>query len=252
MVVVQKDPEHGVREEPVGLRLRSLSLLLCSPYSLACGSRDSGPIYYHKWPASVEASPLRPYSALRRSPREHALGPTLRHGDRVLEMGREGAVLVEMLQPSSATNTSWPRCSPSARWRTPSPPPVAVRDRARRSWGSGVLVHRPPHAVPDERAHDVEAGRLDDLLHREDDVAEPSPRAALARCPPRARPRDLDQTALGLDRPKHRGCGVGDVAVEGHADVEAEQVALSRRVPVRDAVHDDVVGRRADGAGKPG
>ena len=44
---------------------------------------------------------------------------------------------------------------------------------------------------------------------------------------------------------------VGDVAVHGDAHVDAQDVAFVQADLARDAVHHHVVGRRADGPGKP-
>src|SRR4051794_27345746 len=123
-------------------------------------------------------------------------------------------------------------------------PPV-VRDL-------GVLVHRAADAVADERAHDREPLGLDDGLDRMRDVAEAVPRAdpldggvqrGLGRREQLARERG--------DRPDGEGAGgVGDPAVEDHADVDGEDVPAAELVLTRDTVDDHRVGRGADRAGE--
>ena len=90
-------------------------------------------------------------------------------------------------------------------------------------------------------------------LHRVGDIAEAVPGAALVDRRLEALVAGVDQVARLLGRAADgEGDGrVGHVAVERHADVDREQVAVDQRVRAGDAVHHHGVRRCADRPGVP-
>ena len=128
----------------------------------------------------------------------------------------------------------------------PAPGRPVVRDL-------GILVHVAADAVADQRADDREAGVLDDRLHRVPDVGQvvADPRRldrreqASAGTSPAAAARSGSTLPIGSVTAES-----ADEAAQRDADVDGEDVAVAERVRPRDAVHDHVVRRRADGAGE--
>ncbi len=111
-----------------------------------------------------------------------------------------------------------------------------------------LLVHRAADAVADQAADDGEALLLGGDLDRVRDVREPVADAALLD-PGRERGLAALEQALGLlgDLADRERVGrVGDEAVERHADVHGEDVAVPQRVHAGNAVDDHLVRRGAD------
>src|SRR4028118_1864672 len=148
---------------------KNLSFL--TRYKMTGAKRTS----YHADPASHTASaPLLPAESpvLRKDP-----GAVLRHGDRVLEVGREGAVggvdgplvlLVEVYRVVAERDHGLYRERHARQQLDPGSPLAIVRDLR-------VLVHLPPDPVRDEVANHPVALRLGDGLYGVSDVPEPVP-----------------------------------------------------------------------------
>src|SRR5215212_3265273 len=115
-----------------------------------------------------------------------------------------------------------------------------------------ILVHLAPDAVPDERADDREALRLDVPLDRVRDVTEAIARHALRHRREQRLLGRLEQLLRDRrDRPdRERARGIRDPAVVHDADVDRQDVAALELVLARDAVHDHRVRRGADRAGE--
>jgi len=116
------------------------------------------------------------------------------------------------------------------------PPRAPVRDVR-------ILVHVPPDAVAGVLPHDLVAARFDVLLDGRRDVPEAVAGPAHGDGALQRLAGDVDQR-LGLrpDAPHRHGHGrVPDVALPHRAAIDAEDLALRQRPPVRDAVHEDVV-----------
>ena len=95
-----------------------------------------------------------------------------------------------------------------------------------------LLVHRAPDPVADERADDREAGGLGRALDGGRDVLDVVAGPGLLDAGRERRLADLEQP-LGLVVDLAHGEGVGGVrheAVEGHADVDRDDVAVLERV----------------------
>ncbi len=110
-------------------------------------------------------------------------------------------------------------------------------------------MQRRADAVADELAHHREALRLDVLLHRVADVRQMAAGAHLLD-------RQLERLAGHLEQPAGLARHLADregarrvavVALVEDAAVDADDVALDQRLLGRDAVHDDVVDRGAQG-----
>ena len=87
-----------------------------------------------------------------------------------------------------------------------------------------VLVHAAPHPVPDEAPDDAEAARLDDLLHRVADVAEPVARLRLGDAEHHRLIGHLDQpfgfAGNRANRIHPAGIAIPALDDEGHVDIE--------------------------------
>src|SRR5438270_7218125 len=112
----------------------------------------------------------------------------------------------------------------------------------------GLLVHRRADPVADVLANDGVAGPLGHRLHGVADVGEPVAVADLSNGGLQALVGDLHQPAGVLAHLAHRDghSRVPVVALDDGPTVEGEDVALLEPVVAGDAVHDHVVGRRAD------
>src|SRR4028118_1307607 len=152
-------------------------------------------ISYHAGPASHTASaPLLPAGAP--VPREDP-GAVLRHGDRVLEVGREGAVrgvdgplvpLVEVYRVVAERDHGLYRERHPRQQLDPGPPLAVGRDLR-------VLVHLAPDPVRDEVANHPITLRLRHGLYGVPNVPEPVPGPHGVRGRRQAPLRDLPQPA---------------------------------------------------------
>src|SRR5437588_5052500 len=112
----------------------------------------------------------------------------------------------------------------------------------------GLLMHGRPDPVADVLANDGVAGPLGHRLHSVADVGEPVAVADLGDGGLQALVGDLHQAAGVFAHLAHRDGDrrVAVVALDDGPAIEGEDVALLAPVVAGDAVHDHVVGRRAD------
>ena len=113
-----------------------------------------------------------------------------------------------------------------------------------------VLVHAPADTVPDQRADHGQPGALGRLLDGAGDIAHAGTRDALSDAR-QQRGFGAGEEVLRLRGDLVNSEGprrIGHPALERDADVDRDNVVAFQAVGPRDAVHDHVVGGRADRA----
>ena len=160
-------------------------------------------------------------------------------------------------RPAVGEHFDLPACrrSPSARSRTPCPRAAAGRGPGLPKFGQlRRLVHGAADAVADEVAHHREARRLDALLHRGADVAEPLARRELLGCRASSDAR-VDLAAGGATRRRPRPTATVSAASPWKPSQIAPKSSFSRSPSTSaaragNAVHDLLVHRRAQHRGE--
>ena len=117
----------------------------------------------------------------------------------------------------------------------------------------GLFVHLLPDAMTDQRANDTVAVRLGVRLYRMTDIGEVVAFLHL-RDPQHQRfLRDAHEPGRGFTdaADAYRGRRIRNVALEGRADIDRQDVALTQSVLTRDAVNHHLIHRSADRRRKP-